>query len=152
MKLDDAERKILTALQRDGRITNAELAREVGLSESPCFRRVKALEKGGIIEGYAARVDRRSLGLAVTAFVEVRMDRQPDAATEAFLGHVRAEPHIVECHATSGSHDYLMKVVARSIDHFSDLCMNRILKYPGVSHVQSSFSLDEIKIGSVLPT
>ena len=132
-------------------MTNAELAREVGLSESPCFRRVKALEKAGVIEGYAARVDRTLLGLAVTAFVEVRMERQPDAATEAFLARVRAEPHIVECHATSGSHDYLMKVVARSIDHFSELCMQRILKYPGVSHVQSSFSLDEVKVDTGLP-
>lgn len=152
MKIDSAERTILAELQEDARITNAELARRVGLSESPCFRRVKALEKAGVIQRYAARVDRRKLGLAVTAFVEVTMERQPDAATEDFLARVRAEPHIIECHAMSGSHDYLMKVVARSIDHFSELCMQRILKFPGVSHVQSSFSLDEIKLDAVVPT
>ena len=152
MKIDSAERTILAELQEDARITNAELARRVGLSESHCFRRVKALEKAGVIQRYAARVDRRKLGLAVTAFVEVTMERQPDAATEDFLARVRAEPHIIECHAMSGSHDYLMKVVARSIDHFSELCMQRILKFPGVSHVQSSFSLDEIKLDAVVPT
>lgn len=152
MKLDDAERAILAALQTDARMTNAELARRIGLSESPCFRRVKALEKAGVIRRYAARVDRRKLGLAVTAFVEVKMERQPDAATEEFLARVRAEPYIIECHAMSGSHDYLMKVVARNIDHFSTLCMQRILKFPGVSNIQSSFSLDEIKVDAVVPT
>jgi Lrp/AsnC family transcriptional regulator, leucine-responsive regulatory protein len=104
-----------------------------------------------VITGYAAVVDQRRLGLDVTAFVLVTMEKQPDAATEAFLAAVQAEEHIVECYATSGSHDYLMKVVARSIDHFSELCMQRILKFPGVMHVESSFSLKEVKHSRVLP-
>jgi Lrp/AsnC family transcriptional regulator, leucine-responsive regulatory protein len=123
----------------------------VGLSESPCYRRVRQLEQAGVITGYAAVVDQRRLGLDVTAFVLVTMEKQPDAATEAFLAAVQAEEHIVECYATSGSHDYLMKVVARSIDHFSELCMQRILKFPGVMHVESSFSLKEVKHSRVLP-
>lgn len=133
-------------------MTNAELAQRVGLSESPCFRRVKALEKAGVIVGYAARVDRRKLGLAVTAFVEVTMERQPDAATQEFHARVRDEPHIIECHAMSGSHDYIMKVVARDIDHFSELCMQTILQFPGVSHVQSGFSLSQVKVDAIVPT
>lgn len=151
MHLDHTERQILRLLQDNGRMTNVELAERVGLSESPCFRRVKQLEQSGLIRGYAAIVDQRLLGLEVTAFVLVTMEKQPDAATEAFLAEVRSEEHIVECYATSGSHDYLMKVVARNIDHFSELCMQRILKFPGVMHVESSFSLAEIKHSRVLP-
>ncbi len=151
MELDATERQILRLLQTDGRMANVTLAERIGLSESPCFRRVKRLEEAGLIRGYSAIVDQRRLGLEVTAFVLVTMEKQPDAATEAFIAEVEAEEHIVECYATSGSHDYLMKVVARSIDHFSELCMQRILKFPGVMHVESSFSLKEIKHSRVLP-
>lgn len=151
MNLDVTERAILRLLQQDGRLSNVALAEQVGLSESPCYRRVRQLEQAGVIRGYAAVVDQRRLGLDVTAFVLVTMEKQPDAATEAFLAAVQAEEHIVECYATSGSHDYLMKVVAKSIDHFSELCMQRILKFPGVMHVESSFSLKEVKHSRVLP-
>ena len=133
-------------------MSNVELAEKIGLSESPCFRRVKKLERDGVIVRYSAVVDQRTLGFSVSAYVLVNMDKQPDAATEGFLARVVAEPHIVECHAMSGSHDYIMKVLARDIDHFSELVMQRILKYPGVRHVESSFSLGEIKHSRVLPT
>ena len=152
MTLDRREKDILRILQRNGRISNADLAQQVGLSESPCFRRVKQMEASGLIAGYAATVDQRKLGLEVTAFVQVTMEKQSEADTEKFLDRVAAEEHIVECFATSGSHDYLMKVVARNIDHFSDLTMRRILKYPGVKNVESSFSLLEIKNNRALPT
>ena len=151
MPLDRTERRILELLQHDGRLANVELAARVGLSESPCLRRVRNLERRGVISGYAALVDQRAVGLSVTAFVQVTLDKQPDAHTEAFHARVRGEPHIVECHATSGAHDYLMKVVARDIDHFSELVMQGILKYPGVRHVESSFSLGGIKRSGVLP-
>ncbi len=149
--MDQTERRILTLLQQDGRMSNVALAEQIGLSESPTFRRVRQLEDSGAIAGYAAIVDQRQLGLEVTAFVQVTMERQPDSATESFHAHVADEPHIIECHAMSGSHDYLMKVVARNIDHFSALCMERILKFPGVQHVESSFSLKAIKQSRVLP-
>lgn len=152
MTLGRREKDILRILQRNGRISNADLAQQVGLSESPCFRRVKQMEASGLIAGYAATVDQRKLGLEVTAFVQVTMEKQSEADTEKFLDRVAAEEHIVECFATSGSHDYLMKVVARNIDHFSDLTMRRILKYPGVKNVESSFSLLEIKNNRALPT
>ena len=133
-------------------MSNVELAERVGLSESPCFRRVKRLEQGGVIERYAAVVDQRALGFTVTAFVLVHMDKPPEPGADGFHARVRAEPHIVECHAMSGSHDYIMKVLARDMDHFSELVMRRILTYPGVRHVESSFSLGEIKRGAALPT
>ena len=150
--MDQTERRILALLQQDGRMSNVALAEQIGLSESPTFRRVKQLEETGAISGYAAIADQRQLGLEVTAFVQVTMERQPDSATQSFHAHVAEEPHIIECHAMSGSHDYLMKVVARNIDHFSALCMERILKFPGVQHVESSFSLKAIKDSRVLPT
>ena len=150
--MDQTERRILALLQQDGRMSNVALAEQIGLSESPTFRRVKQLEETGAISGYAAIADQRQLGLEVTAFVQVTMERQPDSATQSFHTHVAEEPHIIECHAMSGSHDYLMKVVARNIDHFSALCMERILKLPGVQHVESSFSLKAIKDSRVLPT
>jgi len=133
-------------------MSNVELSQHIGLSESPTFRRVRQLEESGVIAGYAAVVDQRRLGFEVTAFVQVSMEKQPDSATEAFHQRVQDEPHIIECHAMSGGHDYLMKVVARNIDHFSEICMQRILKFPGVRHVESSFSLKEIKHSRVLPS
>jgi Lrp/AsnC family leucine-responsive transcriptional regulator len=151
MPIDRTEQLILEALQQQGRMPNVELAELVGLSESPTFRRVKALEKAGFIERYAAIVDQRKLGLDVTAYVAVSMEKQPDSAIEKFHDCVNAEPHIVECHAMSGANDYLMKVVARNIDHFSEICMQRILKFPGVRHVESNFALSEIKRARALP-
>ena len=151
MVLDQWEKAIIMHLQAEGRMSNVELAEKVGLSESPTFRRVKLLEENGLIRGYAAVIDQRRLGLEVTAFVQVVMEKQPDSRTEDFHEKVREEPHIIECHAMSGSHDYLMKLVARNMDHFSELCMERILKFPGVQHVESNFSLRTIKEAKALP-
>ncbi len=144
------ERQILTELQRHGRQSNVELADRVGLSESPCFRRVRNLEQDGVIQGYAAKVDQRALGLTVTAYVHLTLEKGLARRTE-FHRRVQDEPHIVECHAMSGTHDYLMKVVARDMDHFSELVMRDILGYPGVSNLESSFSLSEIKRSGPLP-
>jgi Lrp/AsnC family leucine-responsive transcriptional regulator len=149
--MDQTEKRILALLQTDGRMSNVDLAERIGLSESPTFRRVRQLEQSGVITGYAALVDQRRLGLSVTAFVQVTMERQPDSRIESFHACVAAEDHIIECHAMSGSHDYLMKVVARNIEHFSEICMERILKFPGVQHVESSFSLKTIKQSRALP-
>ncbi|PLW68971.1 Lrp/AsnC family transcriptional regulator [Pseudohalioglobus lutimaris] len=151
MKFDRAECDILRRLQADGRISNVELAEKVGLSESPCFRRVRGLEQAGVIDGYAARLNRRALGLQVTAFVLVTLDKQDERKQRQFLSEVEGEEHIVECHAMSGSHDFLLKVVARNMDHFSELSMQRILKFPGVRNIESNFSLLAVKEGGALP-
>lgn len=141
----------MRALQTDGRVSNVELAEKVGLSESPCFRRVRSLEEEGIIAGYSARLNQRAVGLQVTAFVQITLDKQDDKKQRGFLARVEAEEHIVECHAMSGTHDYLLKVVARSMDHFSELSMQRILKFPGVRNIESNFSLLAVKEDGVLP-
>ena len=151
MTFDRAEKEILRALQTQGRMSNVELAERVGLSESPCFRRVKALEENGVIRRYGAQLDQRALGLQVTAFVLVNLEKQDDQKQKGFLARVEAEEHIVECHAMSGSHDYLLKVVARSMDHFSELSMERILKFPGVTNIESNFSLVAFKENVGLP-
>lgn len=151
MKYDSAERDILRILQTEGRLTNVELAERIGLSESPCFRRVKRLEESGVIKGYSARLDQRRLGMQVTAFVQVSLEKQDDQKQRDFLVRVEAEEHIVECHAMSGSHDYLLKVLACSMDHFSELAMQRILKFPGVKDIESNFSLMAIKESAALP-
>ena len=151
MNLDRSEKQILRLLQAEGRLSNVELAHRVGLSESPCLRRMKRLEETRLISGYAAVLDQRKLGLDVTAFVRVIVDKRKESDTQKFLALVDAEEHIVECHAMSGSYDYLLKVVARNIDHFAELSMHGILKFPGVSNIESSFSLKEIKASRALP-
>ena len=149
--MDRVEQQILECLQTDGRKSNVQLAEIVGLSESPTFRRVKLLEEAGTIRGYVALLDQRKLGLQVTAYVSVRMEKQPDQERHEFHRCVADEPYIVECHAMSGASDFLMKVVARDMDHFAELCMQDILKFPGVAHVESSFSLKAIKSSHALP-
>lgn len=151
MQLGRAEREILHILQKEGRISIVELAGRVGLSESPCFRRVRALEEAGLISYYSARLDQRQLGLQVTAFVHVSLEKGDETKLRKFLAQVEAEDYIVECHCTSGSYDYLLKVVATSMDHFSELCMQGILKFAGVKHLESQFSLGAIKQSDVLP-
>lgn len=147
---DRAERAILATLQRRGRIANVELAEQVGLSESPCLRRVRALEENGVIESYGARLSPRAIGLQVTAFVQVSLEKD-DSKTASFLAQVEAEDHIVECHAMSGAYDYLLKVMARSMDHFSELALRGILRFPGVNDIESSFSLATVKQNGPLP-
>ena len=149
--IDRAERDILRILQAEGRISNVELAERIGLSESPCFRRVRRLEEGGLITGYSANLDPRQLGLQVTAFVHVSLGQHDETRQAEFLAAVRDEDHIVECHAMSGSHDFLLKVLAYSMDHFSELSMERILKFPGVESIESNFSLKEIKRSGGVP-
>ena len=151
MKLDRSEREILRILQTDGRMSNVDLAERIGLSESPCFRRVKRLEESGIIASYTANLDQRLLGLQVTAFVQVSLGQHDETRQARFLAAVAAEEHIVECHAMSGSHDYLLKVLAYSMDHFSELSMQRILKLPGVESIESNFSLMQVKQSRSLP-
>lgn len=149
--MDRVEQQILECLQTDGRKSNVQLAEIVGLSESPTFRRVKRLGEAGMIRGYVALLDQRKLGLQVTAYVSVRMEKQPDRERHEFHQCVADEPYIVECHATSGASDLLMQVVASDMDHFAELCMQEILKFPGVAHVESSFSLKAIKSSHALP-
>ena len=151
MPFDRIERRILEVLQSDGRISNVDLAEAVGLSESPCLRRVRALEASGAISGYTAHLNQRHAGLEVTAFVQVQLEKHDEQKTRGFLDQIARESHIIECHAMSGAYDYLLKVVARNMDHFSEIAMQGILHFPGVKDIESSFSLQTIKENAPLP-
>jgi Lrp/AsnC family transcriptional regulator, leucine-responsive regulatory protein len=150
-KLSRTDRKILGVLQADGRLTNVELAERVGLSPSPCLRRVKQLEASGLISRYVALLDRRKLGLGVLAFVEVQLDRHNDAAVEAFREGIVRAPEVVSCHMMTGAFDYLLTVVAPDLDAYADFTMRRLLKLQGVKDVRSSFVLDTLKDSTALP-
>ena len=143
--IDATDRKILDELQSNGRISNTELARNVGLSESPCLRRVRNLEAHGVIAGYATLLDHRELGLEIVAYVQVNLDQRSEADTNAFVTAVQKAPWIVECVAISGTHDYLLKIAARNIDHFGELTIKKLLRIPGVTDVTSNLVLASIK-------
>jgi len=152
IELDPMDRKILAELQANGRISNTELSQKVGLSESPCLRRVRNLEALGVIAGYCTLLDHRKLGLEIVAYVQVNLDQRSEADTHAFVKAVRKAPWVVECVAISGTHDYLLKIAATDIDHFGELTMNRLLRFPGVMDVRSNLVLAPIKdnYGSVV--
>lgn len=142
---------MLSVLQRDGRISNVDLAKKIGLSESPCLRRLKQLEDAGIIKSYAALLDAKKLGFDVTAFIQVSMDQRSEKIRSEFMSAVARESLIVECYAVSGGYDYLLKVIATDLDAFSDFVMNSLLRYPGVKDMTSGFVLKEIKASTALP-
>jgi Lrp/AsnC family leucine-responsive transcriptional regulator len=149
--MDRIDQKILSVLQTSSGISNAELANRVGLSPSPCLRRVKALEDSGIIEGYAARLNRAALGLHVLAFIEVQLERQTDGVTDEFLAAVAKVPEIVSCYLMTGTLDFLLQVVAADLSTYGEFLTNQLLKLPGVKDVRSSFVLKEVKQPGGLP-
>ncbi len=158
MELDAVDVRILRELQEDGRLTNVELADKVGLSPSPCLRRVKALEGAGIISGYHAALDRGELGLGLTVFVGVkvahrqenRQEKQDDDAPN-FWDAVQALPEIVSCYLVSGESDFLLQVVVPDLAAYERLLLGTLLKLPSVSDVRSNFAIKAIKSPAALP-
>jgi DNA-binding Lrp family transcriptional regulator len=149
--LDKFDLAILQELQRDGRLTNAELASRVGLSAAPCWRRVRALEEGGFILGYRAELDRRKVGLGVLAFVRVDADRNTGDATRVLEDAISKLPEVISCHYISGSGTFELQVVAPDLDRFSRFALNSLLNLPHVKDVHTSFSLGEVKAAAPLP-
>jgi Lrp/AsnC family leucine-responsive transcriptional regulator len=152
MTINSTDRKILSALQADGRLSNVALAEQIGMSPSPCLRRVKQLEESGHIGHYVAILDRRKMGLGMMAFVEVKVPQVANALIiEQFKEAVRREPAIIGCFIMAGQFDFLLKVVARDMDAYSALAQNVLLQLPGVQDMRSSFVLDAIKDTTELP-
>ena len=151
MPIDAFDLKILVALQENGGLSNLELAKKVGLSPSPCLRRVRALEESGVIQGYQAIIDRRAVGLGIRAFVELKLERQSETATEKFLTRVRRLPEVIACYLMTGSLDYLLDVVATDLEAYSDFITKRLISMPGVAEVRSGFVLKEISRRGALP-
>ncbi len=149
--LDRYDIAILGELQRDARLTNAELASRIGLSAAPTWRRVKWLEEQGYITGYRAELDRRKIGLGVLAFVRVDAERNNAEATRALEAAIRALPEVIACHYISGAGTFELHVVARDLDAFSRWSMATLFKLPNVKDLHTSFSLGEVKAGAALP-
>ncbi len=149
--LDRTDRKLLALLQKDGRITNLELAGKVALSPSACLRRVRALEEAGVIRGYGALLDPARVGLGLLGFVTVKLEKRGRMPTDAFARACRDWPEVTACHATTGDMDYLLRVHVEDLAHFSRFVMDSLLKHPGVIDVKSSFALETVKDTAALP-
>ena len=150
--LDAIDRKIVDALQRDGRISNVDLSARVHLSAPQCLRRVRALEQRGVVRGYMAQVRGEALGLGVTAFVSLNIHGGAFDRVRDIEARIRDFPQILECHTVSGDYDYLLKVVARDLKELSQFLADRLMQIPGVDDVRSMICLEEVKSLSPLPT
>ena len=152
MKLDRYDRRILEVLQQDGRISNQDLAERIGLSPSPCLRRVRALEESGLIAGYRALLDARKLGLNLIAIVSISMDRHTPERFARFDATVAALPEVLECLLITGRDaDYQLKVVVRDMEAYQELLLDKITRIGGVSGVHSSFVLRQVVHRTALP-
>jgi Lrp/AsnC family leucine-responsive transcriptional regulator len=145
LAIDSYDRNILKQLQSDGRVSNQDLADRIGLSPSPCLRRVRALEESGVIQGYRAMVDAQTLGYSLMALVHVAMDKHTPERFENFDAAIRKIPEVLECLLITGqTADYQVKVVARDMESYQELLLNRINRIPGVTGVHSSFVLRRV--------
>jgi Lrp/AsnC family leucine-responsive transcriptional regulator len=143
--MDAIDRKILRALSRQARLTNAELAEEVGLSPSPCWTRVKRLEQAGVIQGYHAVLDQAALGLPDTVFLEVMMERHDETQLARFEEAVLAIPEVLECWLVTGEYDYVLKAAVGGTAGYERLLRERIYRLPGVRHTRTAFTLRCLK-------
>ena len=150
-QLDRLDRSILECLQVDGRLPNQELAERVALSPSPCLRRVRALEKSGVIRQYVALLDPAKIGLAMLAYVSVKLEKKGKMPVEQFTRSVQGWSEIVACYSMTGDMDYLLRVYVADLDHFNRFIMNAVLKQSGVVDVKSSFALERVKDTTALP-
>ena len=151
MTLDATDKRILAALQRRGRMSNADLSEAVNLSASACHRRVQRLEAEGYIKDYVALLDARKMGVPTTVFVEITLQGQADEVLDAFEKGVHRIPDVLECHLMAGTADYLLKVVAENTDDFARIHRQHLTRLPGVAQMQSSFALRTVFKTTALP-
>jgi Lrp/AsnC family leucine-responsive transcriptional regulator len=149
--LDEIDRKILTLLQQDSRLTLQEIADKVGLSPSPCHRRIRLLEERGIIAGYTATVDQRAVGLPVSVFVSIKLARQKEEDLQRFAKAVATWPEVLECYLMTGHRDYLLRVVVCDLAAYERFLKQKLTRVDGISSIESSFALDQIKYATALP-
>jgi Lrp/AsnC family transcriptional regulator, leucine-responsive regulatory protein len=149
--LDAIDRGIVAALQENGRLTNVELADRIGLSPSPCLRRVRRLESEGYIQAYRAVLDRKRVGLGLTVFVGVKIEAHANDKAEAFQEAVTAMPETISCHLVAGDIDYLLEVVVTDLDHYQRYLVQKLLNLPIVREVRSNIVLQPVKASAPLP-
>ena len=151
ISLDTIDRRILALLQQDARMTVQEIAEKVGLSTSPCHRRIKLLEEGGVIERYVAIVDQRAVGLPVSVFISIKLERQTEADLERFARAISGWSEILECYLMTGHRDYLLRVVVADLAAYEQFLKKKLTRIEGVASIESSFALDQIKYSIALP-
>jgi Lrp/AsnC family transcriptional regulator, leucine-responsive regulatory protein len=151
LDLDEIDHRIIAALQADGRLSNVDLAERVGLSPSPCLRRVKRLERDGYIEAYRAVLRRDRIGLGLTVFVDVKIDGHANARATKFEQAVVAMPEVAACHMVSGDADYLLEVIVPDLEHYQRFLLGKLLNMPIVKEVRSNFAIVTMKAAGLLP-
>jgi len=151
MKLDPIDHKILRHLQENARITNAELAEKVGLSPTPCLRRLRRLENDEIIRGYHTEVNREALGVNVTVIILVKLEREDDKTLRDFEAAIKQRPEVMECYLVTGKFDYFVRVVIPTLAAYETFLSETILRMPNVETVESSFTLREVERKVVIP-
>jgi DNA-binding Lrp family transcriptional regulator len=149
--LDAVDWQILRRLQEDARISNVELARAVHLSPSPCLARVRRLEEGSYIKRYVTLLDALALGLTVSVFIQVRLERQVESALEVFEREIAARPEVMECYLMTGDSDYLLRVVVPDVQALERFIVDFLSRIPGVGNIKSSFALKQVKYQTALP-
>ena len=150
-RLDDIDRRILRELQRDGRLTNAELAERVGLSPSPCLRRVRLLEDAGVIAGYTARLDAARLDLGFTVFARVWLKQQDAQTVDNFTKEAARLPNVVDCFLMAGDCDFILRVVARDLDDYRQFQIKHLTRIDGVANVKTEIPMERVKENGILP-
>ena len=151
MSLNEIDLKILSHLQNNARLTNVELSEHIHLSQSPCLRRVRNMESSGIIKGYVALVDQNAVGLPVSVFVNVRLEKQIERALEKFEETVQDWSEVMECYLMTGDSDYLLRVVASDLAAYERFLMDKLTRVPGVASINSSFALKQVTYKTALP-
>lgn len=149
--LDAIDRNILHHLQRNGRISNVDLAREVGLSPSACLRRMRELEASGLIDRYTAVLNQAAAGFDLSVFVQVTLERQIESALETFERSVADRPEVMECYLMTGDADYLLRVVVSDVAAYERFLKDHLTRIPGVASIKSSFALNRVKYDTALP-
>ena len=148
---DGTDRRILEVIQEDARISNTELADRIGLSPSPCWRRVRTLEDNGVIERYVTLVNAKSVGLPITVFATVTLEKQVESALESFEKAVMERPEVMECNLMSGEFDYLLRVVVPNLVAYERFLMDHLTRIKGIASIKSSFSLKQVSYKTALP-
>jgi Lrp/AsnC family leucine-responsive transcriptional regulator len=151
MQLDAIDRKILALLQDDGRMSLAALADKVGLSPSPCLRRVRLMEKAGIIARYVAVLNQRAVGLPVSVFVSIKLESQREEALTKFGRAIARWPEVLECYLMTGPRDYLLRVVVADLSAYEQFLKQKLTRLDGIASIESSFALEQVKYTNVLP-
>lgn len=149
--LDATDLRILRELQAQGRLTNVALAARVGLSPSPCLARVKALEEAGVIDRYVALVRPEAVGLGISVFIQITLERQVERALETFEARMQAFDEVMECYLMTGDSDYLLRVVVPDMDALQRFIVQELTTIPGVANIRSSFALKQVKYNTALP-